>query len=350
MAAGGRPSQWRPTSLRASEALRLGPSAARRAARRRAQVACEAAVARRPGRPAAGSWQDREAASRPALRLASAGRRVPGAARYRRNAAWHAADAPEVGFASAPMAEIQASAAGPRLGWSGPPGARASAEVLTPLEEMAGSESAAAWIGSAPGTWLLEDVSAAASAFADGIEAGWRLAEASPPCDVGSLLRALGQAPAVCDGDSEFDGKDSCGAVCNVAADRSDRTVSDEGDGLCAPAGGGPILGDPLVRFHCDPGLVPQEEYWECVAMPSTATAGLPWSCIGVHALEYAKLIGDQRLTCLNCFLLMDGLDEDPESLFGCSECGVVFCETCAPAGWQKWALADEWEDSSSSS
>ncbi|CAK0888675.1 unnamed protein product [Prorocentrum cordatum] len=65
------------------------------------------------------------------------------------------------------------------------------------------------------------------------------------------------------------------------------------------------------------------------VAVPSEA---VPW-CVfivthgwylkrnigSVHALEYVKLIGDQRLTCLSCDLLMDGMDEDPESLFVCS-------------------------------
>ena len=101
-----------------------------------------------------------------------------------------------------------------------------------------------------------------------------------------------------------------------------------------------PIRGGSLVRFHSDPRLVPQEEYWECVLMPATDAAGLPWSCPGVHALEYVKLIGDQRFNCLYCDLLMDGMDEDPESLFGCSECGLVLCETCALAAWQRWALA----------
>ena len=68
--------------------------------------------------PAPGSWQDRELAARPALVRATAGRRVSGAARRRRNTALHARRSPPSGFARASGAELAWAAAGPRLGWA----------------------------------------------------------------------------------------------------------------------------------------------------------------------------------------------------------------------------------------
>ncbi|CAK0857963.1 unnamed protein product, partial [Prorocentrum cordatum] len=108
---------WQPKALRQQEILMLGPSAARRAARRRRLGALEAwchAVAG-PCRP--GSWQDRERAARPALVSAVEGRRVAGASRQRRNAALHAACAPPSGFLRASAEEIAEAARGPRLGF-----------------------------------------------------------------------------------------------------------------------------------------------------------------------------------------------------------------------------------------
>ncbi|CAK0831656.1 unnamed protein product, partial [Prorocentrum cordatum] len=79
-----------------------------------------------------GSWQDREAAARPALILASGGRPVPGAVRFRRNTALHAARAPAAGFAAAPRAGLAWAAAGPRLG--GVLGRGAAAAVVCEVE------------------------------------------------------------------------------------------------------------------------------------------------------------------------------------------------------------------------
>ncbi|CAK0867651.1 unnamed protein product, partial [Prorocentrum cordatum] len=118
MAAGCGPNAWRPSEQRANDILALGVSGARRAARARRRAACEAAArAHVPPRCAPGSWRDREAAARPALRLAALGLRVPGGARCRRNAAWHAARAPPGGFAGATSAALAQAAAGPRLAW-----------------------------------------------------------------------------------------------------------------------------------------------------------------------------------------------------------------------------------------
>jgi len=114
--------------MRMEEEVRLGAPAARREARRRRPMACEAGLRRALGdgegaRP--GSWRDREAASRPALRAAAAGRRVCDSSRLRRNVARHAAQPPPCGFARASRADLARAAAGPRLaafggGASGP--------------------------------------------------------------------------------------------------------------------------------------------------------------------------------------------------------------------------------------
>ena len=110
----GRPIR-RGSALRRLEEDAVGASAARRRARvRRLQAAVAAVGKAAKGGP--GSWQDREAAARPALRLAASGCRVPGATRRRRNAAWHAQLAPAGGFARASAAGISLAAAGPRLG------------------------------------------------------------------------------------------------------------------------------------------------------------------------------------------------------------------------------------------
>ncbi|CAK0822054.1 unnamed protein product [Prorocentrum cordatum] len=111
----GRPTR-RGSALRRKEEAEVGASAARRRARARRLLAATAAVGKAAsGGP--GSWQDREAAARPALRRAAAGRRVPGAMRRRRNAAWHALLVPAGGFARASVAGLSRAAAGPRLGW-----------------------------------------------------------------------------------------------------------------------------------------------------------------------------------------------------------------------------------------
>ena len=114
MTTAGCPWRGGPYGQRAREIAAMGATAARRAARARRLAAAEAAVPRR-GRRVPGSWKDRELAARPALRRAAAGQRVPGGARYRRNAAWHAAWAPQRGFAAASRAELDAVCAGPRL-------------------------------------------------------------------------------------------------------------------------------------------------------------------------------------------------------------------------------------------
>ncbi|CAK0906279.1 unnamed protein product, partial [Prorocentrum cordatum] len=130
---GGLPAVWRPSTRRAQDEAILGPTAARRAARRRCQQACEAALRNLLAAAAApGSWQDRERAARPALRLAAAGARVPGSARRRRNAAWHAAVAPAAGFARACDAAISAAASGPRLGAPAPCTPPAAPRLVAP--------------------------------------------------------------------------------------------------------------------------------------------------------------------------------------------------------------------------
>ena len=125
---GGRSNSWLPGQLRTFEVATAGPSVARRSARARARMACEAALHKALGDydHAPGSWRDREAASRPALQALASGGRVPGAARRRRNAAWHAADAPESGFTGATQADLAKVASGPRLGRPSHPGAEAN--------------------------------------------------------------------------------------------------------------------------------------------------------------------------------------------------------------------------------
>ncbi|CAK0839557.1 unnamed protein product [Prorocentrum cordatum] len=155
---GGRTSSWLPGPLRTDEAAAAGPSAARRAARARARLACEAALRRALGSKdhAPGSWRDREVASRPALQALASRRRVPGAARRRRNAAWHAADAPVGGFT------LAKAAAGPRLGRPSLPGANYKYIVVevpqgcwtaSPLTPLSGAAAEAAHHGarSVPG-------------------------------------------------------------------------------------------------------------------------------------------------------------------------------------------------------
>ena len=95
----------------------LGPSAARRAARRRRLGALEAWCHAAAGPCKPGSWQDRERAARPALVSAVEGLRVAGASRQRRNAALHAARAPPSGFLKASAEEIAKATQGPRLGF-----------------------------------------------------------------------------------------------------------------------------------------------------------------------------------------------------------------------------------------
>ncbi|CAK0886374.1 unnamed protein product [Prorocentrum cordatum] len=194
-ATGGRPLLWRPSSLRSQEDAALGRSAARRRARRRCRQACENALrklAEAEARP--GSWQDRERAARPALVLAASGRRVPGARRRRRNAALHAARIPAVGFAAASEADLAWAAAGPRLGEMHTH--EVHAEVLDgqllnvavpgtdalgfqppcafPIDEGVEDE-CSGW--PAPGIWQPLSPDAETRIFADGLEAGWRLAE-----------------------------------------------------------------------------------------------------------------------------------------------------------------------------
>ena len=64
---GGLPATWRAGALRQQEIVEQGPSAARRAARRRRLGALEAWCRAVAGPCAPGSWQDRERAARPAL-------------------------------------------------------------------------------------------------------------------------------------------------------------------------------------------------------------------------------------------------------------------------------------------
>ncbi|CAK0862674.1 unnamed protein product [Prorocentrum cordatum] len=80
-----------------------------------------------------GSWQYRERAARPALRLAAAGARVPGSARRRTNAAWHAAVAPAAGFARVCDAAISVAASGTPTP-STPPALPRQVEATTPTK------------------------------------------------------------------------------------------------------------------------------------------------------------------------------------------------------------------------
>ncbi|CAK0806035.1 unnamed protein product, partial [Prorocentrum cordatum] len=112
----------------------LGPSAARRAARARRQRTCEAALRKLASMGAEpGPWQNRERAARPALRFA-AGARVPGSARRRGNAAWHAALAPEAGLERTSDAAITEAASGPRLG---PPAPATLPTAQEPVDQVA---------------------------------------------------------------------------------------------------------------------------------------------------------------------------------------------------------------------
>ncbi|CAK0883699.1 unnamed protein product, partial [Prorocentrum cordatum] len=148
-ATAGRPTR-RGSALRRKEEAEVGASAARRRARARRLLAAAAAVGKAAsGGP--GSWQDREAAARPALRRAAAGRRVPGAMRRRRNAAWRALLAPAGGFARAPAAGLSRAAAGPRMGWlpAATDGGRRAAATRPHTVRFAGQVVAAAADGSA---------------------------------------------------------------------------------------------------------------------------------------------------------------------------------------------------------
>ena len=104
-----------PSALRSAETELLGPTAARRRARLRRLQSAENAVWRSAGSQP-GSWRDREAAARPALKSAVAGRRVSGRSRLRRNTALHARLVPHGGFAGASQSGLAWAAAGPRLG------------------------------------------------------------------------------------------------------------------------------------------------------------------------------------------------------------------------------------------
>ncbi|CAK0834130.1 unnamed protein product [Prorocentrum cordatum] len=117
-ATAGRPIR-RVSALRMKEEAEVGASAARRRARARRLLAAEPAVSK-ADRGGPGSWQDRGAAARPALRFAAVRGRVPGTMRRRRNAAWHALLVPAGGFARASAPGIVRAAAGPRLGWLPP--------------------------------------------------------------------------------------------------------------------------------------------------------------------------------------------------------------------------------------
>ncbi|CAK0869613.1 unnamed protein product [Prorocentrum cordatum] len=144
MATGGDPPRFPRSRGERSEAARRARAAAdaavRHARARAGELEKEVARLREViagltgGVPAAepGSWQDREAAARPALILASGGRPVPGAVRFRRNTALHAARAPAAGFAAAPRAGLAWAAAGPRLG--GVLGRGAAAAVVCEVE------------------------------------------------------------------------------------------------------------------------------------------------------------------------------------------------------------------------
>ncbi|CAK0847170.1 unnamed protein product, partial [Prorocentrum cordatum] len=144
MATGGGPPRFPRSRGERSEAARRARAAAdaavRHARARAGELEKEVARLREViagltgGVPAAepGSWQDREAAARPALILASGGRPVPGAVRFRRNTALHAARAPAAGFAAAPRAGLAWAAAGPRLG--GVLGRGAAAAVVCEVE------------------------------------------------------------------------------------------------------------------------------------------------------------------------------------------------------------------------
>ncbi|CAK0839695.1 unnamed protein product [Prorocentrum cordatum] len=209
MAAGGCPPER--GSMRMGEEARLGATAARREARRRRLLACEAGLRRAPGdregaRP--GSWRDREAASRPALRAAAAGRRVCGSSRLRRNVARHAAQPPPCGFARASRADLARAAAGPRLAAFGGGAPGPVYEALEVQSQGAGVDAgsvlqptAVVWQPlaarpfqqlrpHAPGVWSVRDEVAEgrALAFGQGLEAGWRLAASAREGSDGVLL------------------------------------------------------------------------------------------------------------------------------------------------------------------
>ncbi|CAK0899148.1 unnamed protein product, partial [Prorocentrum cordatum] len=134
--------------------------------------------------PEPGPWRDQELAARPALQAAAAGERVCGGRRHRRNAAWHAAQAPAEGFARSSAAAIAKAAAGPRLLDFAGSGGSPKAEAEQPCAEDTGIvhgkfDLADVGIGVAPGCWLAPDWSSQAVASADGFAAGWRLAEVS---------------------------------------------------------------------------------------------------------------------------------------------------------------------------
>ncbi|CAK0877050.1 unnamed protein product [Prorocentrum cordatum] len=137
MTTGGGPSSWTPSAMRTAEIAFLGPFAARRAARRRRQAACEAALRARACVGEPGSWQDTELAARHKLRLVSRGQPAPGGAR-RRNAAWHSARVLAGGFTSASQGELAWAAAGPRLGSR----LRATADVFMPQAAVSGEDDA----------------------------------------------------------------------------------------------------------------------------------------------------------------------------------------------------------------
>ncbi|CAK0906573.1 unnamed protein product, partial [Prorocentrum cordatum] len=139
----------------------------------------------------------------PVLWAGAQGRRVPGAARRRRNAAQHAGRVPAGGFVTASEAELAWAAGGPRLDARllCLADARADAEVAerSLTVELGGrlcddvvdvgsvrsaGEGGSAWL--APGTWQAVDPEAEAKVFAEGIAAGWRLAglEKGAPWDL----------------------------------------------------------------------------------------------------------------------------------------------------------------------
>ena len=123
MAAAGGPSLWRPSSRRALETLRLGPTAARRAARGRARVAARAECARlREALDLRGAVcgtdgvsveaARREELARPSLVARLRGEPESGAKRLVRNVSLHARRCPQAG---APLSEWRAAQRGGRL-------------------------------------------------------------------------------------------------------------------------------------------------------------------------------------------------------------------------------------------
>ncbi|CAK0908886.1 unnamed protein product [Prorocentrum cordatum] len=149
VAMGGGQGRWLPSQLRASEASALGASAARRAACRRRQEACEAGLRDAVRGGGLGRWQDRERASRPALQRLASGERVPGAWRRRRNASWHSQRVLPDGFASASVHDIEWAAAGPRLGMAHTVRAAQQAQQDVPLAGEPPRAPLAEWL--APG-------------------------------------------------------------------------------------------------------------------------------------------------------------------------------------------------------